>query len=122
LPIVREGDFRTDAIVLPRVVIDSRLRTTLRIYSPEPDPIQVRIEIADWWYDSVDNARLITLAAGDELHPAFGQLVLEHEFSWLGPVHIRIVPLPFGEKQPRIWAFMTMVDNATNEVTVITPQ
>lgn len=129
LPVVREAGFRSDEIVLlqvPMLGFDGAIRSTLRIYSPEPDPIQVRVELLPWFTRSgpPDAMKVVTLARGDAIHPAFAQLDLQREFPGLnsGAERIRVTPLPFGDTHPRIWAFATVVENATNEVTVVAPQ
>lgn len=121
LPIVRERDFRTAAFAMPNVSLMGDFRTMLRIYGLEPG--DVRVDLVPWYYNADPyRSRTVTLAApADDAHPAFAQLDLQREFpdivNLAGSVRLRIVPLG-----PRVWAFVTVTQNATNEVTVITSQ
>jgi hypothetical protein len=138
LPIAREADFRRTAIVLPYVAFTgfhNELRTTVRVYSPDPIFAQrVRVEIRNWGAQataaplgSVD----VTLdlfdpgGTAEPLQPAFAQIELQRVFPsvFSGVVSVRVIPLqkPFGPI-PRIWAFATAVRNDNNEVAVFSPR
>jgi hypothetical protein len=134
LPVVRDEDFRT-RIGLPAVRLDSgsetpAVRAQLRIYSLDPSPgQQVRVEMRDWVHPTRTfpiAVQVISLHPGDELHPAFAELDLQRAFPQLevyeGTARVDVVAMPNSDSTPRIWAFATVTHNATNEVTVISPQ
>jgi hypothetical protein len=99
--------------------MSGNFRTTLRVYGLEAG--DVRIELLPWYAPQSDAfvTRTIALSAPQDPFPAFAQLDLQREFPSIqdGAVRIRITPLG-----PRVWAFATVTQNQTNEVTVITVQ
>ena len=132
LPVARDDDFRTH-IGLPAVRLDGghetpAVRTQLRIYSLDPSPGQhVRVEMRGWHSPTAavpEAVQVITLNAGDTLHPAFAELDLQRAFPQVheGAVRVDVVAIPDGDHTPLVWAFVTMTHSATNEVTVISPQ
>lgn len=134
LPIARENDFRRGPVVLPYVLMSGfsqRLRTTLRVYSP--DAIagqQVRVDLTNFGSTTVRASQMITLQLSEPpgtahpLQPAYAQIDLQTAFpSYLGAVTaLRVTPLPSGDVTPRIWAFVTAVRNDNNEVAVYSPR
>lgn len=114
-----------------------RLRTTLRVYSP--DAIlnrSVLVELSDWGSTTALASKVVRLEISDPpgaatpLRPAFAQLDLQREFPNVvaGAVTVRVVPLPTVPDAPpqfsvsRIWAFATAVRNDNNEVAVYSPR
>ncbi|MDQ3282282.1 MAG: hypothetical protein M3Q69_12830 [Acidobacteriota bacterium] len=137
LPIARDDDFRSIRFGFPLVRFEGgyetpTVRTLLRIYSLDPAPgQQVRVELQPLYRPAqriADRAAVVTLAPGDAgpfpLHPSFAQVDLQREFAGYGQgtVRVDVVPLPNGNVTPRVWAFVTITHNQTNEVTVISPQ
>jgi hypothetical protein len=126
LPIARENDFRRAPIVMPYVIMSGfseRLRTTLRVYSPDAiEGQQVRVDLTNWGSTTVRATATLTLQLSDPpgtavpLQPAFAQIDLQTAFpSYLGAItSVRVTP--------RIWAFATAVRNDNNEVAVYSPR
>ena len=126
IPVVRESDFKTDRIVLLGVPIDNtRFRNTLRIYATEPGFVAVTIG---------DQVRSVELRPGrNEFEPAFAMLGNypgpgETEAPGRDTVRITIdaMPTPGGITTPLpsvrpIWAFVSVTNNVTQEITVVTP-
>jgi hypothetical protein len=139
LPIVREREFVRRTIHFPDVPIipfDTTVRTTLRIYGVDAEPgTTVRVQLVPWSTAGgfVQASRDVVLTvpaqpAAGKIFPAFAQVNLQDVFR-SGSVHledshnIEVVPLPLPSGQiPRIWAFITITDNISQEVTLQGPQ
>lgn len=129
IPIVRDRDFRTSAITLPFIPFNRYMndeRTRLRIYDPDAtEGAQVRVSL-EFGGDPVP-AQIVTLSVPAEPagapRPAFAELDLRTAFptadasSMYGST-VKIEPI----SPIRFWAFVTITNNATNEVTIVTPQ
>jgi hypothetical protein len=126
IPVVRESEFKDGRLVLLGVPIDNtRFRNTLRIYATEPGFVAVTIG---------DQVRAVELLAGrNEFEPAFAMLG-----NYPGPgeieapgrdtvrIMIEAMPAPGGITTPipsakPIWAFVSVTNNVTQEITVVTP-
>jgi hypothetical protein len=130
LPIARERDFRTTMFAFPLVYAGHGTRTLLRLYSPDPIAGQrVRIILRPTFLPttSFSEAYEVTLFVPDgtamPLRPAFAQFDLTATVpdTGLGQVRVEVVPLETNGRTPRVWGFVTMTDNHTNEVTVMRP-
>jgi hypothetical protein len=136
IPIVRERDFRTGTITLPDVAThgDLRpLRTRLRIYDPDAhEGAQVRVSLRSWSTPTAQpvESKIITL----HIAPVTGSgtppptpAYAEFDVAAMFPVstnlgfnyNIDIEPVTPGL---RLWAFATITDGITNEVTAVWPQ
>jgi hypothetical protein len=130
LPIVRERDFRTGKLSLVNVPLDHHSRVALRFYGPDSEAMVVTVRV----YAAGDpkpaiaqkSVRLDAPACStdpcDAASPSFAIVSdLEQffpEISHLDRVRIEIEPvLPY-----RFWAFVTITNNATQNVTTVTPQ
>lgn len=120
LPIVREHELRTGAIEFVDVPLRADYRLTLRVYALDVDSETIVINMFDAdsnRFVGASTARL-TKQAHDE--PAFAQLD-----SGLprpnGVTRARIhVAANFGVTP--IWAFLSITNNETQQVTILTPQ
>ena len=143
LPLVRERDFLTSRITLPFLAIGAderpKRRGRLRIYDPDAhDGAQVRVSLKrpdaaapDFPADKsiVVPLSLAPIDLSPNLgmpappRPAYAEIDLGAAFADTLPngtiFNIEIEPVTPGL---RLWAFVTLTDNATNEVTAITPQ
>ncbi len=138
VPVIRDPDFLTSPVELTGAPTDSRYRLTLRIYEPIPtNAAEVRVLIDDQiaseqgkpavtLVDSVLPLRGGTDPTREPLYPekpayaeigdlvaAFPQLVTASR------LRVRIQPLTEGL---RYWAFVSITNNETQQITVITPQ
>jgi hypothetical protein len=132
IPIVREEDWLARPVELLDVPTDFSVRQTLRVYDPDASQqVSVRMTIhplteneaiaeaiieprdgSVWttsfpWYHDPDYAEIPDLVA------AFPQIAAYPR------VRIRLEPMGPGM---RYWAFVTITDNMTQQVSVITPQ
>ena len=104
IPVVRAGDFTTGAIALLGVPTDPRFRLTLRVYSLASTSGPVNIE----GYGQV------FLTPGRDLYePSYA------EVGDLPRTLTRVVLQPSGVP---LWAFITVTNNETQQITTITPQ
>lgn len=123
IPVVHRDDFREQRISLLGVPIDARFRNTLRIYSLARGEVMVNVQ------------------AGNELH----QLFLQQGENVFEPAYAQFSDFPLPSELPRgestirvtvdvprgpggvtipgtpIWAFITVTNNDTQEITTITP-
>jgi hypothetical protein len=118
IPVVRESGFR-NRIVLLGAPIDEHFRNTLRIYSAARVPVTVLVAMGG-------EEHFVTLQPGEnEFEPAYavftdflrpGEVVPSPDF-----VRITIDSLPSGGVTHPIWAFVSVTNNVTQEITTITP-
>lgn len=122
LPIVREGEFQS-TIVLPNVPFDPRYRLQLRIYGIEGFTYGVHVSIGEErWAVSVTGPCSLRDVPCNSDQPAFASVDLGQTFPLLtGKQKIAISAAPFDFTR-KIWAFVTVTNNDTQQVTVITPQ
>lgn len=126
IPAVRSDEILNDRIVLLGVPLDSRFRNTLRIYSPWQTQIPVKVTI---------NRKVFTVMlqpGSNRFEPAYaefsefprpGDLPLDVEQTYTvtidPPPTAPITVLPY-EGAP-IWAFISVTNNETQQITIITP-
>jgi len=125
LPFVRVDDFQTSAMLLG-VPNDTRFRSTLRIYGAASAPMRARIRI--WALDADgeplidvmrDLAGFVTLLPiSFPQEPAYAEIPLE-PFGLLG--RGSSLRIQVSADQP-LWAFVSTTNNATQQVTLVTPQ
>lgn len=136
VPVVREDQIRNAPVYLLNVPIDARFRSMVRVFAlPEiPDP-EVEIRYFKQPDDSgtnldtniyllrVDRVRLRTRPSTFEwnLYPSLAEVPNVETFSELADqsrIWLEIVPLTTGL---RIWALMSITNNDTQQVTIISP-
>lgn len=123
IPVVHGREFKNDRVSLLGVPVEQRFRKTLRIYSLARGEVLVNVQIGD-------RSHPVTLqAAEDWFHPAmatFTDFPLLEELPQ-GQTSVRVVidvPRdPNNPAQPNIpiWAFVTVTNNETQQITTITP-
>jgi hypothetical protein len=125
MPIVRENDFRSVPFELIDIPAQPQFRQTLRIYSPDAAG-RVRVLAYDMHNGVPFHEKYIELTpSGSVDRPAFAVIsdfaAAFRGFSG-GPtqrVGLRIEPDVAGA---RLWAFVSVTDNDTLDVRLITPQ
>lgn len=122
IPVVRESEFFTGRMQLLAVPTDGRFRTMLRVYEflgfgLSPGAVRVRFYRTGVSPDVLLHEQTVSLAGTGVL--AYAQLAsLPPEVSDAAPVRIEIEPL----KEMWFWAFVSITNNETQHVTIITPQ
>ena len=126
IPVVREEElYDGTSLSLLNVPTDARFRAALRFYTIEGSgTVQLRIKpLFD--SDPLVSTQITTARAGQTPYE-HGFLViadLVHQYPALagrGPLRIEVSPQSPGTV--RIWAFVTVTNNLTQHVTVISPQ
>jgi hypothetical protein len=122
IPVVRESEFRINEIVFYGVPSNPNFRNMLRIYSMAPVDVLVTVE-----HELVQDplpVRVRLTGVTDILDPAYG--VFTAFPKQVGAVTVRIVANPdFVSLLPieiPLWAFITITNNTTNAISIITPQ
>jgi hypothetical protein len=123
LPIVRQRDFRAGAIDFLNLPIGAKFRSALRIYALEKN-----IEGVSAYLTASDDisggfSRVELQGSDDRDRPAYGIVSDLQRTDYPGRLpegryRLRIS----GPLSVRIWAMVTVTNNETQEVTIITPQ
>ncbi|HET7436672.1 MAG TPA: hypothetical protein VFN10_18330 [Thermoanaerobaculia bacterium] len=121
LPVVRGEAFRTGTVRLIDVPLAPTSRVLLRVYDlDDRGDGQVRVRVISDDGAIADHPLLIAASGyghpgGLPFAPGYGALPLEGS----GNVRVEIEPITPGL---RLWAFATVTNNATQHVTVVSPQ
>lgn len=136
IPVVREREFRTDAIHLLDLPLDEHFRLGLRVFNPDQqDGAEVKMEVLDPSSTAILGERTITLSypirniVPDPYpnRPAYANLGdldkivrdILGSASLIQQFHLRITPVT---PDIRIWAFATITNNETQLITTVSPQ
>lgn len=136
IPVVREDQLLATPLRLLNIPVDSRFRVMLRLYAlPEvalpvvevryfrlPDPSGTTIDLEPVLLRE-ERVALRTTATGGafQLHPSAAQIPELQSLPELvseDAIWIEVVPVTAGL---RIWAFVTITNNDTQQVTVVSP-
>jgi hypothetical protein len=119
IPVVRLSEFYQEPFVLLNVPVDVRFRNTLRIYSPDAATVQVTVD---------QREHTVPLQSGrDAFEPSYAMFTDFPLPDTNGPTRIRVKVTPLTpitsppSPTPRIWAFISVTNNTTQEITTITP-
>jgi hypothetical protein len=124
IPAVRLSDFSTSPIVLPGVPNDPRFRVTLRVYALAPGMAGVRV-------NGLDLGPLAVVGGENTFEPAYAAMSIPLELNTVPRpetltvaitpyAHFPVPSSPVPVTTP-IWAFITVTNNETQEITTITP-
>jgi hypothetical protein len=128
IPVVHETQFSTSPVELLDIPIDSRFRTMLRIYSPDPllpdYARQVHVSVYSLTdghvlrevYPSLTNPSGCSDAVSCAEHPAFVSVADLTAGLPPGRAGVQI------QGNAPLWAFATVTNNDTQHVTVVSPQ
>lgn len=122
IPVVREENFTTRLLDFPHVPNDPRYRVTLRVYFLDAPRDTVLVDVVS---RANSNARVFFSMDGqkrDDLEPGFAimeNLTARLQNAPAGPMR---VTLRSNYEVTRFWGFLTVTNNETQQVTVITPQ
>jgi hypothetical protein len=129
IPVVAESRFRR-GVILSTIPNDSRFRTLLRIYSYASADVDVLLTLRDdATGELLENPRTVTLRNGlsavssaSPLAPAYAQVALDPLLP-AGSAHARIRAeiVTTSSNVPPIWAFVSITNNVTQQVTTVTP-
>jgi hypothetical protein len=134
VPVIREADMSASTLRLLNVPIRPELRDMLRIYAlPDLQDIQVDVRYFHQFQDGdelvvallrQDRIRLrIPPPLGEyRLHPAVAEVGDLQAVRELAPEHAIWIEVAPVTPDARIWAFVSVTNNETQQVTLITPQ
>lgn len=121
IPVVRDADYFSGLIALLDVPSDDRFRLTLRVYGATPAAASARVRIIDQSTNAAIREFVLDLAAGSDLfHPAYASFTAfptPPRATWL--YRIEIDP---ATESLRLWAFVSVTNNETQHITLITPR
>jgi hypothetical protein len=130
MPVIRESEFLTQRSQLFNVPLDDDFRVLLRLYDAAQTRAMFRVAVyAQTTADTQPLHTVVLQAASAETgdfrtEAAYAQfdvtelLHLDHQ-AWPEAVRIEITPVTPGS---RYWAFASVTNNATQLVTLVTPQ
>lgn len=127
IPIVFEKDmFVEQDIVLLDVPTDDRFRNTLRLYgNDDAADAQVTLEITPVLTGVAQYREIKLLSSGSAFAPAYAEV--SDLPVGVGPLRLRIFP-PVAPPisgpwfPPALWAFVSVTNNETQHITLISPQ
>jgi hypothetical protein len=128
IPVLPEGQFRP-SLLLAGAPTDARFRTLLRVYGYNASNQEVTIRLRDDVTGELLDTRTIELFSGSldvtnpPLAPAYGQLSLEGILAPFAALHrqVRVEIAASAPSGAPLWGFVAVTNNATEQVTTITP-
>jgi hypothetical protein len=127
IPVVRENQFRTAKLNLLNVPVDPRFRLTLRLYEMNERAADFRVNV----YDQETGAKIGTTNLRLEMaeltgvhEPGYAQIGDLSTLAGSGatlPAHLRIEIEPLTANSA-FWGFVSITNNDTQHVTLVTPQ
>jgi len=110
-------NFRNERVVLPDVPVNSLFRSALRAYSiGSGESIVVRV------FDEATGTLLLERESGPHFFPTDSATRFSYPFFDILNVAADRVRIEVEQKQGHVWAMLTLTDNATQRITVITSQ
>lgn len=114
IPIVPEREFRSDILALIDVPSSARFRNTLRIYSLDPQTsVHLRVINADGTLTESETD-IALRDSFDAYHPGYAEIA-----NLAVPDGGRVEITPNAGK--RVWAFVSVTNNVTQQITVVAP-
>jgi hypothetical protein len=126
IPVVRARDFRTSAVNLLNVPVDPRFRLTLRLYEMDQEVADFAVRI----YSGNDLLRSETIQLTspvpgflEKLAPGYAQI--GDLMGWIpasaspSVIRVEVEPLTAGSA---FWTFISITNNDTQQLTLVTPQ
>ena len=123
LPVVRETDLRDGVFSLMNVPVDPRFRVSLRLYGiDDVRGVVLRIRPMDGPSNDIAvqivNLRPASYGGGAATFGYVGDLLTQFpQIAGKGPLHLEVDAIG-----ARVWGFISVTNNQTQHVTVISPQ
>lgn len=129
LPIAREADFRSEPMVFAGVPLigpyGRRVRTHLRLYSLDTGAVEVMLRVRAPWSNPTFETVVVLSPQNAPAPPRYAFIDLQQTVpsSTSGLFTLEIEPVRRADGMvPRVWGFVTAVDDATDGVTVVRAQ
>ncbi len=124
VPVVRDRDFYTSNIHLLNIPIDARFRLALRLFEMNLDRAQFAIRIFDQTTNGLLAARTMTTTLTGRpggFTPAFAEIadLLSGVEAPPSRIRVQIEPLTAGGS---FWAYVSITNNESQQITLVTPQ
>lgn len=124
VPVVREHEFRTFTIHLLHVPTDARFRLAVRLFEMNLERARFTVRVFDESTNASLRADLLTTTLTGQpggFVPAFAELKDLLSGIAVPPAHLRveIEPLTAGVAS---WAYVSITNNESQQITLITPQ
>ncbi len=117
IPVVREKDLVFNrAVSLLDVPLDPRFRVKLRIYAFDTEETNATVTIMNPETHSVKPSRVVQLTRPCDTCASYGELDLQ-----TGDTNERVAIYITAPEGSYAWAFATITNNSTQQVTVVTP-
>lgn len=127
VPVVHEKEFRDRELILLNVPTDPRFRSTLRIYalSTKAEPVQLRYRSMES-DDVIAEETVLTSFDQEENSPDFPLSPSYAELSGMVSTHPSLQMVESYrieiDADARMWAFVSLTNSQTGQVTLVTPQ
>ncbi len=130
IPVIRERDLKSNSAQLLNIVVHQHMRLRLRVYDPfKTGAARFRVRVLEssaqdmlqreFDIELIDPASQVFPAWPYPLQPDSAELDVDVSGYADGAIlRIEVVPLT---ADVRFWAFATVTNNLTNEVTIVTP-
>lgn len=115
LPLVPASEFAVDGVNLVNVRTEAAFRSTLRIYGNESTTASIRV-VRETDNSILEERSIVLTEPEDEFDPAYAEL---HKFPSVTSSNVRI-EVRSHDSTP-IWAFVSVTNNVTQEITLIVP-
>lgn len=116
VPVVPLSEFPADGVNLLNVRSDGEFRSMLRVYAQSAITVSVRI-IRQFDNFLLDETTLALPSPMHEYSPAYAEL---SPIPLVGISSVRVEIIPHAAEP--VWAFISMTNNVTQEITLVTPQ
>jgi hypothetical protein len=126
LPVPLEREFRSTPLRFPLVPFTGVGRTTLRIYALDlhgPLSLRVFVDGAQGYGVPTQKRIILQPSTSPELYPAYGELSLD-DFGgpYGGWINITVGANEDQTLQSKIWAFISITSNDSNDVKILPPR
>jgi hypothetical protein len=121
IPIVRETSFKTEAFDILGVPVDPRFRLVFRLFEMNLDRARFTVRVFDQATNALISATLLTTSTPPQtlfrFQPGFAEMAIPDVTA--GTVRLEIEPLTKGAAS---WAYVSVTNNESQQVTLVTPQ
>lgn len=127
VPVVQEADFKTLTLHLLNIPVDDRFRLTARLYEMNLDDSTFAFRVYDQDTNAIVGARIVTMHIAPQglnrFHPAYSQIDDLNAMAAAAIPKPKRLRIELEPKTPGVqfWAYVSITNNETQQVTLITP-
>ena len=124
IPVVREHDFRTSMVHLLNVPVDARFRVALRLFEMNLDQANFTVEIFDQSNDMLLSRRQIRTSTGGVAPQGYTPGFAEITDIGAGAGSATRLRVQITAETPgaAFWAYASITNNDSQQITLVTPQ